>query len=512
MWLTGAMLGLLALLAAAADPASDQKETNPPIVNVHDLDDDARDALVEKWKGPKVEHEIQVLTKSREPLAGATVRVNSIVPLTRTTDVEGRFRVTVPYVANFGEALMSIFDGGLVDHDHISPILNVGFDIDHPNYPVTKCRIESRLRKQEFIIEDGGRLQLMACLAEDPAPVHGLIPQFNSGQGIRWSEEDGLLSVRRIDMRKSSETRLLRIVHVPDSGPAWFSDVVDPRQLAKDNIPRTLTLKRGFDLDGQISENVPRPIQNGWVAGLVIKEEEWKSLQWMVTAPIAADGTFTLSSLPQGELVQIVAVCDGWVSRFQSTPEAEREGYKRTNNRQAAVPSGGFAQSRFHRMVSGQLLQVPMERTHSFEIEVVDTENRPLPGVTFFCNPHYSFEGWGSSHLDPPGSMIDYIRRLNGEADPPPPTPRPSRFPLKVVSDENGIARFDGIPCPMTSDDEPLPVMLQFDSSRHMIPGSLINPVNFDDALLYADISAAKVLRKKVRLTPARERVADQRP
>jgi hypothetical protein len=230
-----------------------------------------------------------------------------------------------------------------------------------------------------------------------------------------------------------------------------------------------------------------------------------------VTAPVNADGTFTLSSLPEAELVQVVAVCDGWVSRFQATPEAKGEGHKLTKHSQEATPTAGFVQSRFHRMAPGKSLKIPMERTHSFEMEVVDTENRPLPGVTFFCNPHCSFEGWGSSYLDPPGSMIDYIRRLSGEADPPPPTPRPSRFPLKVISDEQGIARFDGIPCPATADDEGLQITLQFDSTKHMIPGSLIDPINIDDGLLSAEISANRVLRKRIRLTPARERVAEQR-
>jgi len=496
MGLMSAVLGLMTFLAAA-DPAAQTAKADPP--NVWDLSDAERDAFAKKWDGPKVVHEIQVLNARREPLPGAVVKINSLIPLTRTTDAEGWFQAEIPYVVTFGEGLMSFLNGD--DRADVSPLLGIDFVVDHPDYPVTKCRVQSRLRKQEFRIEEGGRLQLMGRLAEDPAPVHGLIPQFNSGQGVRWSEQDGLLSIRRIDRRESSDTKLLRIVHLPDAGPAWFSDILDPRELATDNIPRTLTLKRGIDVSGRLSDDVPRPIQNGWVVSFIGEQNEYPNLGWITTATVDADGTFTLTSLPPSETVQIIAVCDGWTSSFQNDVEADREGARRPTNRAPATPAGGFVQSRFHRMSPDQPLLIPMERTSSFEMEVVDTENRPLPGVTFECNPHKSIDGWGSSYLAPPGSTIDYLRRLTGDADPSPPVRRPSRFPMKVVSDENGIARFDDIPCPATG-EEPLQVMLQFDTRDHRLPGSVITPVNFDAGLIYADVAPGKRLRTKIRLTP----------
>jgi hypothetical protein len=410
------------------------------------------------------------------------------------------------HFAGVTELLMNVFGG-----EDESPAMT-GLTIDHPDYPVTTATISSRRKQQEFTLPDPGRLQLIARQDGENAVLQGLHPQFDKSDGIRWSEEDGLLSIERIDVQKDSQTQMMRLVHIPDSGPAWFSETSDPRERAKVLVPQTIVLQRGVDLTGKLSANVPRPVKNGHIQGLVTAHgPENERLCWMVSAPVSADGAFRLDSLPPDKHLQIVASCDGWVSRFQTDDEAEREaGYQRRKHDGQNMPAGGMVMARWHRMTPDQPLEIPMERTGSFEILAVDTDNRPLAGVEFHCLPHQSFRYWGSTNLTGTGSTIDSVRAANGDGTRP---TRPFVAPsddLDVVTDANGIARFNGIPCSaLITSDQAQPVMVSINTARFVMSGSRIDGAGGDisDYVRTANVCLGEVLRTTFRMTRVPEQI-----
>ena len=65
-----------------------------------------------------------------------------------------------------------------------------------------------------------------------------------------------------------------------------------------------------------------RPVKNGRVvARIVAGHDVQNNWCWEAATEIADDGTFVLQSLPADENLQLIAICDGWVS---SNP-AEKE-------------------------------------------------------------------------------------------------------------------------------------------------------------------------------------------
>ena len=133
-----------------------------------------------------------------------------------------------------------------------------------------------------------------------------------------WSEAaDGLVTIRRVDVTSPMPSRFLRVVHVPDNGPAWFSDVFDLVLQKRGPISIDAELKPGVRVEGRLADNVPRPIKNGRVVARVVETETGmvNDSRWDAAADIAADGTFVFESLPPNAELQVTAICDGWVSK-----------------------------------------------------------------------------------------------------------------------------------------------------------------------------------------------------
>ena len=125
--------------------------------------------------------------------------------------------------------------------------------------------------------------------------------------GADWSEHDGLLTIRRVDLDGDEATRWLRIVHVPETGPTWFSDLIDLRRV---NYPfrLNLALKPGVRVEGSLGERVPRPVKNGRIVAEIIDgTDSWSHWTWLASAKIDPDGKFVLESLPAEENLQLIA-------------------------------------------------------------------------------------------------------------------------------------------------------------------------------------------------------------
>src|SRR5262249_51329295 len=125
---------------------------------------------------------------------------------------------------------------------------------------------------------------------------------------------------------------------------------------------------------------VPRPVKRGrvvaniWPAGCKPQDAP---PQWHDWAPVQEDGSFTLESLPEGDL-EIAALCDGFVS---------------TNG----PGQFHFRYPQKHLLGTNDIaITVGMEPTACLEVKVTDHEGQPLRNVHVTTWPNVRYGEWGA--------------------------------------------------------------------------------------------------------------------
>lgn len=288
--------------------------------------------------------------------------------------------------------------------------LIVHMKIDHPDHPRWSgiVRVD---KPAPVMLPASATLTITAHREGDEASARRLYPVLSRPQdGIDWLEEDGVLTIRRVDLTSPRPSRWLRIVHVPAEGPAWFSELIDLQLQQGLNVALNVTLRPSVRIAGRLSENVPRPVANGWVAGLVDD-----GCVWMVATEIARDGTFALESLPADEDLQLVACSDGWVSRALSS--AEVSAYARRHSFAAgdydkwlrSRPEAVYP--RLYRLESPVTEAViPMAETSAAQILVVDEQGTPIADTQVAFLPHVLWFGGGVRAFMPGIDRLSLMR------------------------------------------------------------------------------------------------------
>jgi hypothetical protein len=211
-------------------------------------------------------------------------------------------------------------------------------------------------------------------------------------------------------------TRWLRIVHLPDEGPAWFSDLIDLVAQKRNPISIDAELKPGVRVEGRLDDSVPRPVKNGHVVGKLadgrIAPENDLCLEF--AADVAADGTFVFESIPANEPLQLVAVCDGWVS---SSPTDDQI----VEYCQRWIQGVLFADPRRFgsRFVCAQMFlpaeqaekpTILMQPAAACEVTVQDDQGQPIPGATVSFTATCFFYGPGNSSVGGGVDSVKFIR------------------------------------------------------------------------------------------------------
>ena len=106
------------------------------------------------------------------------------------------------------------------------------------------------------------------------------------------------------------------LVKPQDDSVTLFSSVLPLRVRPSQAVKiRNIRMTPGTRLIGTLSDNVPRPVKNGYVVTTTVPkpagnswDKEDPSLSWMQWEQIAGDGSFELSSIPQGGEIQVIAL------------------------------------------------------------------------------------------------------------------------------------------------------------------------------------------------------------
>ena len=143
---------------------------------------------------------------------------------------------------------------------------------------------------------------------------------------------DGTL---RIPPLKQGAAQLM-LVRVDGTKATHFSEVQKIDVVAsKEPIRLDIEIQPAQPIRGKLSDDVPRPVQNGRVKVQTIGDgKSWDGVEWFDWAPVADDGTFVIGSWPPNEPVQLIALCDGFIAAKGNAPkmvppERARGGYLR---------------------------------------------------------------------------------------------------------------------------------------------------------------------------------------
>lgn len=367
-------------------------------------------------------HEFQVVTADGQPIAGATATFTSmglsdgssvggfpaeILPPVATSDADGKILIDLSkfYESPFYEHLKGKMRQGLEF---------ITLQVDHPDHPPLSASVwlsaslyvadTKALDYRKIVLPEASTIEIRAHRENDKNLLGDLYPSLR-GVGDNWSETDDVLTLRRLDLTSPKASRWLRVVHVPEYGQVLFSDLIDLKQYSGNPISIETTLKPGTQITGRLSDEVPRPIKNGRVIAAVYSGPDSRlNPFWGSLAEISAEGTFELKSLPRDENVQLIALCDGWVSQTPTFSELElyrdAQGFDISPMTRRSSQLSGAVYPRLHRATGDSSETViPMERTASCEVTVVDDQGHPIPDATVTFRPFQTFFRSGTFEL-----------------------------------------------------------------------------------------------------------------
>ena len=272
------------------------------------------------------------------------------------------------------------------------------------------------LRRRSFC-QHGRRIVIEAVHAKTGETIkENLHASLGSG-GFGFKEwnltNSGMLMSRAVDKKR----RMMRVFHVPSNGPVLFSDSIDLDQYGDKSgaLIRKVKLQSGTRIEGMIDESVLRPVTNGTVSVTVVKGVDLKSWEardsWSDWTKINADGSFIFDSLPRGSVVQMIAVCDGFVSTLPSENEIKNVGYDTVNLQNLST----FVLPQVAELKGDRISPtIRMESTSACQVTVLNSDGKPLEGAQVMMNPNQYWFGRGSQILGT-GSSIRIAFSLSEE-------------------------------------------------------------------------------------------------
>jgi len=313
------------------------------------------------------------------------------------------------------------------------------------------------------------------------------------------SQKTGVLTIPRVDLTSQRASRWLRLVHVPPEGPAWFSELLDLKPL---QAPRSLnvTMWPGVRVAGRLSETVPRPIANGRVVARVISGSadaryDWG---WELETTITRDGSFVIDSIPANETLQLLAFCDGWVSRSPTADEltdyAKARGFATTDPK--ILPHAHVRPQLFHTTAPALEPVVTMERTADCEVTVVDDNGHPVPEARVDFHPYQQwYQVADATRL---GTGSDTLKALQAEFHPGKrPKSKPSQEGFTATTNGRGMAIVANLPIANLPDGPLSPNKVWFSVNHEKYEAPLADGL----PLQIAELVPGRLARVMVRMT-----------
>ncbi len=359
--------------------------------------------------------------------------------------------------------------------------------IEHPDHPVWNGYVYPNGDKP-IVLADSSSVSIRGHRANSDVPLERLYPVLKGR--ANWSQERGILTLRNLNLSGDGGERWLQVVHVPEEGSALYGDLIDLAAL-KDKLsePLVVELKSGVRVTGSVDSKIPRPIRNGIVLGQITNHRGAAGFNQMsIKQAIESDGTFVIDSLPRGTDLQVVALCEGWVSRTPPVAELKEYGERY-----------GFANSNFDERNNSHLIGpfirlegesispvIAMIPTTTCEVTVLDRDEAPLPGVAIIVSPGQLWHDMGSNMLWMGGDSLESIRaKLEDPAREISPASFNGPTSYRGETDSQGRVTISGLPSQI--DPNGRKVQFAFMGSKE--------GYRFSNGLLYGPIQSMEIRR-----------------
>ena len=350
-----------------------------------------------------------VVDADGDPVAGATIELwqttfagGSRSPMAayrepQITDAEGKATIAYPRFVDGAEKL---------------PTKQLGLRVQHQDFPNWSSYLS---------IEHEAPIQLpRAIWATVAAHLPGGIPVsddlFLQTSGLNQPAQrlGPALRAGPLDLSSRRPNNLLRVIHAPANGAVFFSNLIDLalQEREGDEIALSLVLQPASTVKGKLSDNVPRPIKNGVVTARILAGPAFAGQwHWAAKTTVEADGSFEINGLPADEHLQLIAICDGFLSLpmlpSEVTVYSKQFGLEVANNHGAGT---GRVTPQLHYVLAGTSQTiVTMHATGNVNVRVVDRDDQPVAGARVLFNPNQAFHNGGSQALGYAVRSLDFL-------------------------------------------------------------------------------------------------------
>jgi hypothetical protein len=332
---------------------------------------------------------VALLDHRGEPIAGAQIMAYAI----RVKEQTGHFFWPRDVIGP-PATVLSGADGKVVIQypiylgvgPHVLTTRLVTFSVKHADFVQETTHFDLGPEQAKLTLKAGCEVQLSAVDTNgDPIHGFGVLVAGPSGSEL-W--EDTASGGRRTGAINDGSWQTL-LVKLQEQGPTLFSNVLPLRVRPAQTVRmRNIEMSLGVRVRGMISPDVPRPVSGHVVTTSVPRpaQDSWSaedpSVTWHQWTEIDRDGTFELESLPRGGDLQVIAVCDGWISST-TVPDARSQ-------------------------VLGQIfpvddnelsITIEMERTGSVAVTFRTENGQPFSEGRVYCSPNQRNWKGGSTTL-----------------------------------------------------------------------------------------------------------------
>ncbi|MDP1562350.1 MAG: hypothetical protein Q8M16_13305 [Pirellulaceae bacterium] len=296
-------------------------------------------------------------------------------------------------------------------------------------------------------LKRGFRIAAAVVDAETAQPITQDLYGLISSESILsdWKLADNGMLVSPVFESKKA---WLRLIKLSPGQPNLYSELIpiDPTDRSR-ILLRDVKLSKGTRVEGRLEESIPRPIGNGYVAAMIVRNGpdnrfRWNSQWvWHDRADIADDGTFVFESLPTDEVLQLIPICDDWVPKNPRNEEV-LPFYPEA----AEKITSSFTFPQLFLLSAPQIAPtLKMVPATSVQVTVVDQDGKPMLGVEVASWPNQAWFDGGGQILGLARATSDWLKRARHGG---PNQPYPSRY--SAMTDANGVAVIRSMPADRT--------------------------------------------------------------
>lgn len=307
------------------------------------------------------------------------------------TDDDGRAKVLYPEFRDLAEQVRTI---------------SVSLHVDHPDFAYAgDLHIDVPLEQDaphEIRLSTGVPLEVVPTIDGRPVDLADIHMFWSDGRSWRPGAAlqklaDGVI---KIPAMKPGANSLL-VIKLDGERATHLSKIVDVNLKRGETQRIDVPLQPAVRIAGKLSDNVPRPVQNGRVKTYTLPptSDDYHRVDWYSWAPVEADGTFVIDAWPAGEPMQLVALCEGYIAVNGAAPDCvlnPLDPAKDPFGRPQVFTSDGSAP-----------IEVAMTPLVPCHVRVVDEDEEPVAGVSVMSWPNV---GWWNV-----GSQIYCHPMLRGE-------------------------------------------------------------------------------------------------